>query len=1414
MNIKLLIISLLLLLGTLANAQSPNLVKFTTSTPDGQYNTGDEIRIEAEFDNWLGLNSEVKVRLNTGDIVTLTFDPEYAEDLIDPTWGISGKVNATLATGHNNTLAYGVYCILELEGKGGHTENKGKMIIAGGFHNYEEYPGGHDMLVVTDYDGKLLQGFGDYNTATDTERFNAEVRWVIETQDGGLLVSGAFTDYGGYANYDYLVKLKYDTSQDKFVIDHTFMNKLTNNNTVQAANNVIPQYVDSWGKPQRAVLQDTDGSIYLAGAFTQVGGKTRRSIAKLDANGNVDDTFDYFSDYSATGATTNLSPGTGYTMSFDPDLEKNGANDLWFGAGRNIYRISKTTGRPTVDVNTSYNIYAHLGQYNVYDRFGGGPNLGTLAITVMPNEDQTDAAGNSGPGGVLVTGRYGTVGGWTCVVAIQDDLTLTPRTKFCLGKTSPTDVVGEDLFTGWGVDGAAFMKGKMWIGLHEPNKAGDGEPTGKNYFEGSLAVLNYDGSMNTQFNRLLANVDDTDNTMSDGTTRPDGNYRLDGIGGESAITINDRNGGGGDVISLFVNSDDDLMVGGSYGSMMQYRDTWNADGTGTDASPDDQIITRLTFKRAVGYYTPSTDDKVPQLEILEIIEHDVSGAFGEGSGTVSLDVIAEEDKFENNHNIGVNMPFTSPDDAFVTTWTVEAGEEFTIPVNTTDYTYKYFVDWGDGKLIGGSRDMNVPNITEHSNTVPATYEYDAAGTYTIKIMCGNDTDSDGFADGTGFPHLFFSNGGDKEKILTVEQWGHMQWKSMKSAFYGCTELTTVPGATAAEAPDLTSTGISFMGMFRSCESFNSNLSGWNVSRGFNFNQMFYYATAFNNGSVTNDGGNELNWTMKDGTHLASGSFSYMFHGAEKFNQKISSWNVSGGSSFGAMFSMTDIFNNGSVTNDGGNELDWTMKDGAHQASGSFSHMFSKSKNFNQNISSWNISKGNDFRVMFQNAELFNNGSVTNDEANELNWTMKDGTHQASGSFRSMFRNAANFNQDISSWNVSQITDMSQMFYEATLFDQNLGDWNISSLGEGTSNYGAAHMLDYCGMSIDNYDNLLIGWQDNYSSKENVQFGAKNVKYCSQQAIIARKNLIDNGWGDGIPSDNSGDYEDIEDGGSGQPNDFSFDVVNIEICEGSSTSLNLSGSELGVSYQLYDAGTDNTVGTAVAGTGNPISFSVTPTAETTYYVIATNSTTSACEKRSGNEITVSLDELSVGGTLSVSGNATVCGGTATLNLSGNTGNVVRWERSTDDFADSANTTTVSTTNTTSHTTATDLSADTYYYRVAVENGVCVEAYANTVTVTVDAAPTADAGSDVTIGSCNSSTAALNGGGTGTTLSYSWTPATGLSDASIANPVANPTSTTIYTLTVTDTYGCTATDQVTVTVDAAPTASAGTEVSIGS
>lgn len=82
----------------------------------------------------------------------------------------------------------------------------------------------------------------------------------------------------------------------------------------------------------------------------------------------------------------------------------------------------------------------------------------------------------------------------------------------------------------------------------------------------------------------------------------------------------------------------------------------------------------------------------------------------------------------------------------------------------------------------------------------------------------------------------------------------------------------------------------------------------------------------------------------------------------------------------------------------------------------------------------------------------------------------------------------------------------------------------------------------------------------------------------------------------------------------------------------------------------------------------------------------------------------------------------------------------------------------------------------------------------ITTTVGS-PIADAGQDVTI--CEGSSTQL--GATGG-VSFAWTPDDGsLDDVTIANPTADPTSTTVYTVVVTDANGCTDSAEVTVNVD---------------
>ena len=89
----------------------------------------------------------------------------------------------------------------------------------------------------------------------------------------------------------------------------------------------------------------------------------------------------------------------------------------------------------------------------------------------------------------------------------------------------------------------------------------------------------------------------------------------------------------------------------------------------------------------------------------------------------------------------------------------------------------------------------------------------------------------------------------------------------------------------------------------------------------------------------------------------------------------------------------------------------------------------------------------------------------------------------------------------------------------------------------------------------------------------------------------------------------------------------------------------------------------------------------------------------------------------------------------------------------------------------------------------------------VVVTVDNDPvTAFAGNDFTKTCVDNLSGKEIGESSAVGFTYSWSPSDGLSDASIANPIANPAATKSYTFTKTKTSsGCKGTDEVVVTVN---------------
>lgn len=96
------------------------------------------------------------------------------------------------------------------------------------------------------------------------------------------------------------------------------------------------------------------------------------------------------------------------------------------------------------------------------------------------------------------------------------------------------------------------------------------------------------------------------------------------------------------------------------------------------------------------------------------------------------------------------------------------------------------------------------------------------------------------------------------------------------------------------------------------------------------------------------------------------------------------------------------------------------------------YLFNGLLTFNEDISSWDTSNVISMAYMFQRAHAFNQDIS--------NWNV---TNVQNMSF--MFTEALAFNQNIGDWNVSNVLYMNHMFMSATMFNQNIESWDTSKV---------------------------------------------------------------------------------------------------------------------------------------------------------------------------------------------------------------------------------------------------------------------------------------------------------------------------------------------------------------------------------
>ncbi|MEM0996701.1 MAG: PKD domain-containing protein [Bacteroidota bacterium] len=234
--------------------------------------------------------------------------------------------------------------------------------------------------------------------------------------------------------------------------------------------------------------------------------------------------------------------------------------------------------------------------------------------------------------------------------------------------------------------------------------------------------------------------------------------------------------------------------------------------------------------------------------------------------------------------------------------------------------------------------------------------------------------------------------------------------------------------------------------------------------------------------------------------------------------------------------------------------------------------------------------------------------------------------------------------------------------------------------------------------------------------------------------------------------------------------FAVPVANItpdtSVCEGESIQLVASG---GQSYAWS------------GGVSNPTSNTVTaaPTTTTTYTVVVTNP--GGCADTADVEVSVLPAPTAL-----ATGSGFICPGDS-IPLSGSGGISYAWAPGNSVSDPNA-----------ANTLAFPASSTTYTLTATAANG-CED----TDTVQVNVSPIdADPGPDLDL--CIGEEVQINASGGST---FTWSPGTGLSNTTTSNPIANPTSSITYFLTVTDTFGCVDTDSLRITVRPLPIVDAG-------
>ena len=164
------------------------------------------------------------------------------------------------------------------------------------------------------------------------------------------------------------------------------------------------------------------------------------------------------------------------------------------------------------------------------------------------------------------------------------------------------------------------------------------------------------------------------------------------------------------------------------------------------------------------------------------------------------------------------------------------------------------------------------------------------------------------------------------------------------------------------------------------------------------------------------------------------------------------------------------------------------------------YSYNSSSTFNQSLDSWDVSNVTDMSNMFDGASNFNRSINVWDVSSVINMSY-------------MFSGAKEFNQEINDWNVANVTNMSSMFANAFSFNNPLNNWDVSSVtdmnrmfrDEALGSEGSMFNQPIANWNVSNVTDMSLMFRNHRKFNQNlVLWNVNNVSEC----FLFCENTID------------------------------------------------------------------------------------------------------------------------------------------------------------------------------------------------------------------------------------------------------------------------------------------------------------------